>query len=165
MKLHHELESLLSNSGLTEPIIQGIQRELFAMRSDLTEQVNALQSRIDLLERAKHKLLRDMQAYVEVDAPRTTMNITLNHAKSYVFANQTHVLIGRSRSNDIVLSDDRVSKHHAQLFLRDGKLYLQDLNSANGVYINGELMSGAQELISSDWIQISDTSLRVELTL
>ncbi len=48
------------------------------------------------------------------------------------------VVIGRSRSCDIRLREDTVSRLHAAFVLRDGALVLEDLGSSNGTYLNGE---------------------------
>lgn len=46
------------------------------------------------------------------------------------------ITIGRSRSCDIVLVDERVSSHHAWIGMVEGKVMLRDLNSTNGTYLN-----------------------------
>ena len=52
------------------------------------------------------------------------------------------VTIGRAEDNDIVLEDETVSRHHARLLVEMGigrpQVYIQDLASVNGVYVNGE---------------------------
>src|ERR1700748_1182602 len=42
------------------------------------------------------------------------------------------VTIGRDRENDIVLDSDSVSRRHARVEHRDGRIYLTDLDSTNG---------------------------------
>jgi hypothetical protein len=48
------------------------------------------------------------------------------------------IRIGKANDNDYVVNDPYVSRHHA-LLMRDGKGYLllEDLDSANGTYVNG----------------------------
>lgn len=48
--------------------------------------------------------------------------------------------IGRSRSNDIVISDPSVSRFHAEAEYHQGKIYLKDLGSTNGTQVNGKLI-------------------------
>ncbi len=48
------------------------------------------------------------------------------------------VTLGRSSKNDIVIKDKFVSKNHLNITERNGNFYLEDLNSANGTYLNGE---------------------------
>lgn len=46
--------------------------------------------------------------------------------------------IGRDASNQIVLNDNLVSRHHAQLTLLDnGQVMIKDLGSSNGTFVNG----------------------------
>ena len=48
------------------------------------------------------------------------------------------LVIGRSRSCDIRLREDSVSRLHAAFVLREGALVIEDLGSSNGTYLNGE---------------------------
>lgn len=48
------------------------------------------------------------------------------------------VTLGRSSKNDIVIKDKFVSKNHLNITERNRIFYLEDLNSANGTYLNGE---------------------------
>lgn len=47
------------------------------------------------------------------------------------------ITIGRSADNNIVLPDERVSRAHARLQVRDGETWFTDLNSTNGSQIEG----------------------------
>lgn len=49
--------------------------------------------------------------------------------------------IGRSDSNDVVLASPQVSRQHAKLNRIGDKIYVQDLGSANGTFVNGERIS------------------------
>jgi pSer/pThr/pTyr-binding forkhead associated (FHA) protein len=46
--------------------------------------------------------------------------------------------IGRSPANDICISDDAVSRRHAKIVVGEQGFVICDLNSENGVYVNGE---------------------------
>ena len=48
------------------------------------------------------------------------------------------VSIGRLGSNDVCLEDPFVSRHHCVIRNKDGEYLIEDLNSANGTYLNGE---------------------------
>ncbi|MEK7295166.1 MAG: trypsin-like peptidase domain-containing protein [Actinomycetota bacterium] len=45
--------------------------------------------------------------------------------------------VGRSSDNDLTVSDDSVSGHHAEIFQRDGRWWIRDIQSSNGTYVNG----------------------------
>jgi hypothetical protein len=51
--------------------------------------------------------------------------------------NKPLLAIGRSRDNDIVLEDRRISRHHVQLQWRRGRFTLYDLGSRGGTTVNG----------------------------
>lgn len=46
------------------------------------------------------------------------------------------VRFGRAEDNDVVLVAEEVSRHHAVMFGRGGKIFLQDKKSLNGTYVN-----------------------------
>lgn len=50
----------------------------------------------------------------------------------------TTMTIGRGLSNDIILEDTRVSRHHAQLRYKSRRFWITDLGSTNGTTVNGE---------------------------
>jgi pSer/pThr/pTyr-binding forkhead associated (FHA) protein len=57
-----------------------------------------------------------------------------------------------------VLGDDGfVSQVHARLYRRNGDVYLEDLGSRNGTYLNGELLSGATRVRRGDQVQFGQT--------
>jgi len=59
------------------------------------------------------------------------------------------VAIGREPSNDIELTDDRVSRHHAVLWAEDGLWHVRDLDSANGTFIGHTRVTGTATLPAS----------------
>lgn len=68
-------------------------------------------------------------------------------------------VIGRDRDVDIRLSDPMVSKRHARLNVADA-IEIIDLNSANGVIVDGDLI-GRAAVAANDVITIGDTTLCV----
>ncbi|MDE3089106.1 MAG: protein kinase [Chloroflexota bacterium] len=64
--------------------------------------------------------------------------------------------IGRAGDNRIVVDGMMISRHHAQVSLRNGQYVLVDLNSTNGVYVNGQRIA-EWTLRSGDRIQIGDS--------
>lgn len=69
------------------------------------------------------------------------------------------VRIGRSRENDIALNNPGVSKEHCLIYCQNGKMILKDLESMNGVLVNGCIVRGQQILHDKDLIQILDFQL------
>ncbi len=69
--------------------------------------------------------------------------------------------LGRSRDNALVLSDPRVSRHHARIQARHGALVYTDLGSSNGSRVNG-MQVDEIALGVGDRILLGDTVLVVE---
>jgi pSer/pThr/pTyr-binding forkhead associated (FHA) protein len=71
--------------------------------------------------------------------------------------------IGRSSASDIVLkSDDYASGRHARLTRHGGLLYVEDMGSTNGTFVNGRKAVGATPLKHGDTVRIGSTSFRYE---
>lgn len=51
------------------------------------------------------------------------------------------IKIGRHKTNTISLNDKMVSRHHAQIWYENDKIYVEDLGSRNGTYVDGEKIS------------------------
>jgi len=62
--------------------------------------------------------------------------------------------IGRSPDNDLVVPDDKASRHHAVINNADTTHIITDLGSANGVHVNGERIRATAELHDGDTIRI-----------
>ena len=70
-------------------------------------------------------------------------------------------MIGRGESCRVRFASAEVSERHAMLTIRDGRAILEDLHSANGTFVNGELIDGAVTLDGSMVVQIGENMMRV----
>jgi pSer/pThr/pTyr-binding forkhead associated (FHA) protein len=70
-------------------------------------------------------------------------------------------VIGRSRECDVVIDDDDVSRRHAALEVEDGVVYLRDLRSTNGTFLNGERVRGGIEILPGDAIDLGGVRMYV----
>ena len=74
------------------------------------------------------------------------------------FALGGELTVGRGGGCGIVLGDDTfVSQVHARLYRRDGDVYVEDLGSRNGTFVNGEAIGGATRLRRGDQVQFGST--------
>jgi pSer/pThr/pTyr-binding forkhead associated (FHA) protein len=74
------------------------------------------------------------------------------------FALDDELTVGRGGGCGIVLGDDTfVSQVHARLYRRDGDVYLEDLGSRNGTFVNGQAIAGATRLRRGDQVQFGET--------
>jgi pSer/pThr/pTyr-binding forkhead associated (FHA) protein len=68
-------------------------------------------------------------------------------------------IIGRTQENDIVIKNLAVSRHHAKIYNKDGKVVIKDLGSANGTFVNG-IRVEETELTAADVILIGNYVLK-----
>ncbi|MBI4511605.1 MAG: SpoIIE family protein phosphatase [Deltaproteobacteria bacterium] len=78
------------------------------------------------------------------------------------FSLETPCLIGRGPLNHIVIDDPRISRQHAKISPEEGGHVLYDLNSANGTYVNGELVK-RRRLVPNDIVQFGPFRFCFEL--
>jgi FHA domain len=71
--------------------------------------------------------------------------------------------IGRSGESDVRIEDRYASSLHARVFAREGRTYVEDLNSTNGTLLNDAELKGEAELIDGDVVRIGDTEFRFEV--
>lgn len=71
------------------------------------------------------------------------------------------IRLGRALDNEIVLADDKVSRHHGQIGIRLGMLVYTDLGSTNGSYLNGALVTEIA-LGPGDVLAIGSSTVTVE---
>jgi len=71
------------------------------------------------------------------------------------------IKIGRATENDIIIDDDsNVSRNHAEIFADDqGRVFLTDLDSSNGTFVNGNQVNGSVLLKKRDVVKIGNTVL------
>ncbi|HMQ11675.1 MAG TPA: FHA domain-containing protein [Oligoflexia bacterium] len=74
------------------------------------------------------------------------------------------IIIGRTDENDIVIPEHAVSRNHAKLEFKDNSLWLTDLKSKNGTYINQQKIS-TQRVKEQDVFQIGEAKALFKLTL
>ena len=67
--------------------------------------------------------------------------------------------IGRSLSNEVVVQDAEVSRHHATVEVRGNDHILTDAGSRNGTCLNGARITGPVRLKHGDRIEVGNTSV------
>jgi len=71
--------------------------------------------------------------------------------------------VGRSRDCDIVLEDSSVSRRHAELRPAGSAWTIEDLDSTNGVRVNGTAVHGPRQLRTGDRIEVGSTEILFEI--
>lgn len=95
-------------------------------------------------------------------APRAVISVQVpGRAPWRIAINSGRLRVGRALDNDLVLSDDRVSRYHGQISVRFGTLVYADLGSTNGSFVNGARVSEIA-LGTGDVLQVGGSALTVE---
>jgi pSer/pThr/pTyr-binding forkhead associated (FHA) protein len=73
------------------------------------------------------------------------------------------VTIGRAQDNTVALPEDEfASGHHARIESQRDGVWILDLGSTNGTFVNGARLDGRRRLREGDLVQVGDTELRFE---
>jgi pSer/pThr/pTyr-binding forkhead associated (FHA) protein len=95
---------------------------------------------------------RDRYAHRDLPKGFLPLRLELNITGQRLEVNRPDVVIGRHSDADVRLAYPEVSRRHCRLAFQDGKWVLYDLDSLNGVFVNGERV---QETVLYEGDQIS----------
>lgn len=71
--------------------------------------------------------------------------------------NKDIVTLGRDITNDIVINDPEVSRHHMRITRGMGGFTIEDLGSTNGTFVNGQRLTGARPMRPGDMVGLGET--------
>jgi pSer/pThr/pTyr-binding forkhead associated (FHA) protein/tetratricopeptide (TPR) repeat protein len=94
-----------------------------------------------------------------VEGPARLVVVSSNFAGQEFLVDKPSIVIGRTDENDVVVNHRSISRHHAKVVREAGKFHIVDLQSANGVRVNGEEY-GKVELRKGDHIDLGHVRLR-----
>jgi len=94
--------------------------------------------------------------------PRLEVVAAMGHEPGTVFDLSGGATMGRSESADILVNDPFASSAHARVFQRGDFMYIEDMGSTNGTYLNGRQLRTAERLKMADTIRIGDSEYRYE---
>lgn len=72
------------------------------------------------------------------------------------------IIIGRSSDLDMVLVEDMVSRRHAKITTTEGDIFIQDMGSTNGTFVNGAKIT-KQFLRDGDEVRIGEARMKFTL--
>jgi len=70
------------------------------------------------------------------------------------------ITIGRENDNDIVYDNGKVSRHHCRCYETNGKYYIEDTNSTNGVWMDGQKISQPTEVLAGSEIVVGPFTIK-----
>lgn len=95
----------------------------------------------------------------EVYAPKSDTSHTSLRS---LLAKKSSILIGRSNECDVVLNDNTVSRKHAKVYLQNNEIFVEDLQSANGTFVNQTKIKKATQINASDRLLIGLHAFKID---
>jgi|GEM_PF-4525302 len=84
--------------------------------------------------------------------------LDINTNKEFII-NENTFTIGRSDTNNLIITDPYVSRKHCQISYIQNKYYLEDLNTPNGTFLNWDKVNKPVELFSGDIITLYNNNI------
>ena len=69
------------------------------------------------------------------------------------------VVLGRGAEADVRLVEAKMSRRHCRLYVERGDVYIEDLGSSNGTYLNGARVDSRKKLADGDKIRVGETTI------
>ncbi|MBA3280630.1 MAG: FHA domain-containing protein [Acidimicrobiia bacterium] len=69
--------------------------------------------------------------------------------------------VGRAAGCQVTIDDTYASQLHARVFSRDGQLFVEDLGSTNGTFLNRNKVQGPQVMRRGDRLQVGNTVMEL----
>lgn len=91
---------------------------------------------------------------------RAKLVVVGGDAKSKEVDLRLPTVIGRGREVSLTLPHPLVSRRHTELFEKDGYLYVRDLGSLNGTYVNNRKIDGEQRLAPNELLTLGNVTFR-----
>ena len=101
----------------------------------------------------------DLQSHIN---PQLVVVAALGYEPGTVFEIGDSATLGRSPTAEVRVDDPYASSAHARIFPRGQFMYVEDMGSTNGTYLNGRRLRKPEQLRVSDTIRIGDTEYRYQ---
>jgi len=83
------------------------------------------------------------------------------HGSRYLLSPGVRCVLGRDSEADITVPDEYLSRHHTAIIVTDDSVFVEDLVSSNGTWIENEAVKGQYQLVSDTTIRFGSSALIV----
>ena len=94
--------------------------------------------------------------------PRLEVVAALGHEPGASWDVGEGAMMGRSDEADIRVEDPFASSAHARIFSRGDFMFIEDMGSTNGTYLNGRALRSGERLQMADIVRIGDSEYRYQ---
>lgn len=95
-------------------------------------------------------------------SPQLVVIAAMGYEPGTVFQIDESATLGRSDHSDVPLDDPFASSAHARIFPRGEFMYIEDMGSTNGTFLNGRQLRRPERLKVADVIRIGETEYRYQ---
>ena len=95
-------------------------------------------------------------------SPRLEVVAAMGYEPGTSFDVDGGAVLGRANGADIKVDDPFASSAHARIFPRGDFMYVEDMGSTNGTYLNGRQLRASERLRIADVIRIGDSEYRYQ---
>jgi hypothetical protein len=95
-------------------------------------------------------------------APRLEVVAAMGHDPGSAIDVGDGAMLGRSNGADIHVDDPFASSAHARIFQRGQAMFIEDMGSTNGTFLNGRQIRRPEQLNVADTVRIGDTEFRYQ---
>lgn len=89
------------------------------------------------------------------------LTLVSSDGKKEIVLERPVLTIGREEGDVVLGGDTAASRLHAQVTLEDGRVFVEDLGSTNGTWVNQHRVGRRVELHRGDWLQVGETSFQL----
>ena len=75
------------------------------------------------------------------------------------FLDKPEMYLGRDMANEIPIPDVEISRRHARIFQQGELIFIEDLGSTNGTFVNGTRISSPKQLHHGDQITLAESTV------
>jgi len=90
----------------------------------------------------------------QIDKPILTV-VEGKYTNQYWVIDKDQVVLGRDDESDIVVPERQISRQHIRIFREESSYFVEDLDSRNGTWVNGQRIQGTHEIFDGDEIHIA----------
>jgi tetratricopeptide (TPR) repeat protein len=93
--------------------------------------------------------------------PSGPLMLISSDGKKEIVLDRPVLTIGREEGDIVLGGDTAASRLHAQVTFEEGRVFVEDLGSTNGTWVNQHRVGRKVELHRGDWLQVGETSFQL----
>jgi pSer/pThr/pTyr-binding forkhead associated (FHA) protein len=114
-----------------------------------------------LIEEQPRKAAREAKRIDKRAAPVQLAVVEPVEQRGRRFALTDELTVGRAAGCQVTIDDTYASQLHARVFAQEGQLFVEDLGSTNGTYLNRKKVQGPQVMRRGDRLQVGNTVMEL----